>query len=82
MLNISHAIEVVTDGLANRDKDAHKRHHTIDEKGNVSATSQWPACQPEDKNPARWRTYGYGRALELGAALCMEPACFGFGGAA
>lgn len=92
MITLSPAIEVVTDGPANRDNDAHRRFANVDKDGRVGGTEQRPACLPVPVDaegrpaptPERWRPYSYGRALELGAALCTEPACFGsaFGGAA
>jgi hypothetical protein len=88
MNTTSPAIEVVTDGPA-ADSTAHRRYFNPadDTKYTTPATSPYPLCKGKPEKGADlsgWRQYSLGLAVELGAALCTDPACFGdaSGGAA
>jgi hypothetical protein len=91
MITVSPAIDVVTDGLPREGTVAHRRWHTVNGKGDITANEQRPACitlpdlNPDDPDSgpalaafrAAWRSFSGPFAVERGATPCTETACFG-----
>lgn len=93
MTTVSPAIDVITEGLPRAGVDAHRRWHTRNAKGDITANEQRPACMnlPDvdglDEHDAtllidtwrkQWRSFAAGFAVdERGATPCTAEACFG-----